>query len=70
MTIGPGRYDDLCTLVREKVHADFAVVIIGGGERGGGFSFQTTDPKSMLVLPSILENIARTIREDNERLRA
>lgn len=38
MALGPGKYDDLCTYVREKAKAEGAIVIVYGGERGQGFS--------------------------------
>lgn len=37
---GPGRYDDLCTYVREQSQAAGAIVIVLGGNRGFGFSVQ------------------------------
>jgi len=65
MTIGPGKYDDLCTMVRERAKADGAIVIIINGERGVGFSCQG-DVRAMSVLPEMLESIARQIRSDIE----
>jgi hypothetical protein len=66
MTFGPGKYDDLCTLVREKAGVDedgAAVVIIIGGNKGPGFCVQATLEASML-LPDILESVAKQIRKD------
>lgn len=40
MPVGPGRYDDLCTYVREKAQARGAIVIVIDGNRGAGFSVQ------------------------------
>lgn len=40
MSIGPGKYDELCTVVREGAQAEGAVVIVIGGNRGSGFSVQ------------------------------
>jgi hypothetical protein len=62
MPVGPGKYDDLCTLVREKAKADGAIVIIIRGEYGGGFSCQA-DLATTAALPDILENIAKQMRE-------
>lgn len=62
MPLGPGKYDDLCTLVRERANAEGAAVIIMNGDRGAGFSVQGSLP----VLPSlvdVLEHMARQMRE-------
>jgi len=40
MPDGPGKYDDLCTLVRERAGADGAIVIVFGGTLGSGVSVQ------------------------------
>lgn len=60
---GPGKYDDLCTEVREKAKAAGAVVIIFGGEQGYGFSCQC-DPLTLATLPEVLELVAAGIRKD------
>lgn len=61
---GPGKYDDVCTMVREETNADAAIVIIIGGNRGQGFSMQATDPAYLAVLPDVLDMIAREVRKD------
>ena len=61
MPLGPGRYDDLCTLVREQANATGAIVIIIGGPAGDGFSCQG-DIATLLRLPGMLEDIAAKIR--------
>lgn len=63
MPIGPGKYDDLCTDVRERSKAHFAAVIIVGGELGSGFAVQG-DMATQLALPDMLEKMARDIRQD------
>jgi len=68
MTFGPGKYDDLCTLVRDlagvtEEHGGAAVVIIIGGNRGPGFCVQA-DLASSLLLPDLLEDVAKQIRRD------
>jgi hypothetical protein len=63
MTIGPGKYDDLCTTVREELEADGVILIVLGGIRGHGFSCQT-DLNTMARIPDLLENMARQIRKD------
>jgi len=62
MALGPGKYDDLCTYVREQAKADGALVIVINGTRGVGFSCQA-DLQTTLLLPELLENIAKQIRE-------
>jgi hypothetical protein len=67
MALGPGKYDDLCTMVRERAGiADGAVggvlLIVIGGEHGNGFSCQA-DFVTTLKLPALLENVAKEIRE-------
>jgi hypothetical protein len=63
MAIGPGKYDDLCTQVRESAQAKGAIVIVLDGERGSGFSVQA-DLASTLRLPDLLDIISRQIRDD------
>lgn len=63
MALGPGKYDDLCTLVRERAEALAAIVIVMGGNKGGGFAVQ--GPLSFnFALPETLEGIAKQIRAD------
>ena len=62
MALGPGIYDDLCTLVRDQAGATAAIVIVIGGPAGTGFSCQA-DARTLLALPDILEKIAAQIRE-------
>lgn len=57
MAVGPGKYDNLCTYVREQAEARAAIVIILEGNQGQGFSCQA--PLDVVVLlPSILRRIA------------
>jgi hypothetical protein len=62
MAFGPGKYDDLCTLVRERAEATGAIVIVIDGNRGNGFSCQA-GVGTLLELPDILEKLAEQIRE-------
>ena len=68
--MGPGKHDDLCTLVREQ---------LGLGEVGGvmlivlhpdpalsGFSCQA-DYQTTMAMSEILESVAQQIREDREK---
>lgn len=68
MAMGPGKYDDLCTLVRERAgikDVGGAIVIIMGGQSGSGFSCQG-DPTTMRALPDLLEDVARQMRQDTD----
>jgi len=68
MTWGPGKYDDLATLVREQAGVGYnggVIVIVLGGNRGNGFAVQA-DARTTLALPDMLEHIAKQIRGDIE----
>lgn len=59
----PGKYDDICTVARNKAKANGAVLIIIDGNKGSGFSVQL--PLShLLSLPAMLETMAKEIRLD------
>lgn len=64
MAIGPGKYDDMCSYVREQVGGSVIVIVVDGN-RGNGFACQT-GVETVLALPDILESVARQIREDAE----
>jgi hypothetical protein len=57
---GPGKYDDLCTLLRAKAEATAAIVVIIGGNKGQGFSCQAP-LEVTLALPKLLRAIADEI---------
>lgn len=60
MALGPGKYDDLATAVREQAHAEGIVLVVIGGDHGGGMAAQL--PAAMtLTLPTILRTIADEI---------
>jgi len=61
--VGPGKYDDLCTYVREQTKAQVVLVIILGGEKGDGFSCQG-DSYAMGLVPDLLDTVARGVRSD------
>ena len=67
MALGPGKYDDVCTMVAEQVgigeQGGGVIVIVLGGNKGNGFSCQA-DLRTTLLLPDMLEEIARQIRGD------
>jgi hypothetical protein len=61
--LGPGKYDWICTMVRQEADADGAIVIVLGGRDGMGFSVQADLP-TQLKLPELLEEVARHMRAD------
>lgn len=69
MPAGPGKYDLLCTYVREKTKARAALVIVIEGEAGSGFSVQA-DHGDYVPLVNVLRLVADDIEADIERLAA
>lgn len=61
--IGPGKYDKLCTLVRQRARAVGAVVFIVGGEHGSGFSAQLP-PSEYATFAKALRDVADEIERD------
>ena len=55
-TNGPGKYDDICTVARERTDAQAAIVIIINGVLGSGFSLQSD---VVVQLPDMLETMAK-----------
>ena len=62
MALGPGKYDDLCTYVREQAKAEAAIVVVIGGAKGGGFSVQAP-LEIQLGLPALLRKLAQDIEQ-------
>jgi hypothetical protein len=57
---GPGKYDDLATVVRRDARAAGVLVIVFGGTKGDGFSAQL--PLDLLItVPAILRDVADQI---------
>ena len=59
----PGKYDDLCTYVRETAKATGAIVVVTDGESGHGFSVQG-DLAFILGISKMLRVIADEIEAD------
>lgn len=63
MAFGPGKYDDLATLVRARAKARGVMVLVLHGELGDGFSCQldvTVDPRRVaVVLRAVADQIER-----------
>jgi hypothetical protein len=64
MTTGPGKYNELCTYVREKAEALGVVVLIFEGNQGNGFSVQAP-PSLAGALPAMLRDMANQIEADS-----
>lgn len=64
MSHGPGKYDHLATLVREKAQARGVILIVVDGDQGMGFSVQTSDFEVLALLPAILRSTADLIDAD------
>jgi len=62
MPIGPGKYDDICTEIRQRVNAQGVVLIIFGGNLGHGFSAQL-DIYDTLKIPDLLRSVAQQIED-------
>jgi hypothetical protein len=66
MPLGPGKYDDECSYVAQQVgigpKGGGVIVIVVGGNRGNGFACQS-DIATLAVLPDLLEETARQLRE-------
>jgi hypothetical protein len=63
MAIGPGKYDDLCTVVRETAKAQAVIIMVFDGDKGSGFSIQGPLEFST-TLPRVLREMANQIDKD------
>ena len=61
---GPGKYDDLCTAIRQVAQASAVVVIVFEGKHGNGFSVQTESADLLQSLPKMLTVMAAEIQGD------
>lgn len=69
MAIGPGKYDDLCSEVRQKSDADAAFIIVINGNKGSGFSCQILGHMNNIInIANILEEMAKEIKSDHANL--
>jgi hypothetical protein len=59
--MGPGKYDDVCTRVREETHAVVALIAIIGGDKGNGFSVQAVGGVPPADLAAMLRHMAEQI---------
>lgn len=63
MAIGPGKYDDLATMIRARAAAQGVIVMVIGGALGSGFSVQAS-AEVTANLPALLRTIADDIERD------
>lgn len=64
--IGPGKYDPLCTFIREQTKAVGCALIVIDGDRGMGFSVQAP-LEVQVALAGTLRFMADTIEKDIEK---
>lgn len=66
MAEGPGKYDKLCTWVRERAKARGVILIVLDGEHGSGHSAQI---HASSIVESMLEHVdmLRAMADDIER---
>jgi hypothetical protein len=60
----PGKYDDVCTKVREETNAAAVAVMVVAGNQGHGFSIQAIAKEVVSFLPQMLDQAAAAIRAD------
>lgn len=68
MALGPGKYDDIASWVREQTKGDTVLVMVLGGIKGPGFSVQTRDPDHARNLPRLLRLVADDIERNGPLL--
>lgn len=64
MATGGGKYDDECTVLRHSTEAECAIAIVIGGNKGEGFSVQSTNPQRLHELVALLRGVADEIEID------
>lgn len=62
--IGPGKYDDEATIVRERTKARGVIVIVLGGDKGNGFAVQSEGLDLTAEMPAFLRAMADQIEAD------
>jgi hypothetical protein len=76
MALGAGKYDALCTLVREATEAKVAIVVIVAGNRGSGFSAQMASERDIKMSVqlratiTVLESLLKAMKEDLVKIEA
>jgi hypothetical protein len=65
--IGPGKYNELVTVLKKTTEAKGVLLIVIGGRLGDGFSVQA-NPELAAELPAILRIAADDMEEDFGKL--
>lgn len=65
MPVGPGKYDDQLTKIREEIDFDLGILFIIGGNQGDGFSSQC-NADYLGDIPKILRKVADEIEDSVE----
>lgn len=66
--LGPSKYNDLCTQVREAADAPAVVLIVIEGNRGSGMAVQSVEQIAPAMLAEVLDGVCVGLRaEDNSR---
>lgn len=61
---GPGKYDDVCARVMSELNAVGVFLVVVEGDKGNGVSFKMHDADLMHVMPTLLEGVAKQMRQD------
>jgi hypothetical protein len=69
MTEGPGKYDELASLVRNVADARAVIVVIIDGMLGSGFSVQSLGTDLTKEVPKLLRELADQIDEDMKNIK-
>jgi hypothetical protein len=67
MTVGPGKYDDACTLAREHAGALATLLIVIGGRHGSGFSLQALSEEASASVVARIPALLRVVADDIEQ---
>jgi hypothetical protein len=68
MTEGPGKYDDVATIVRVTTMSKAVIVVVFEGIFGSGFSVQSEGSDMTKEMPYILRQMAEQIEKDFENI--
>ena len=63
MSIGPGRYNEVCNDVRKRTRAKGVILIVMEGDKGEGFEVQAS-LDILVKLPKLLRDVADQIEAD------
>jgi hypothetical protein len=66
--LGAGKYDDICSEIRNKTNAVGTILIVVNGNRGSGFSCQMPY-EELAKLPDVLIDVAESIKQDIKKIR-